>query len=383
MIRFLPILAAAAVAAAPAMADTVKIGFMTTLSGGAGAVGAHMRNGVNLALEHQGGKLGGLEAEVIFVDDQRTPDVAKQLANRLIKSDRVDVIAGVIWSNVLIAIHRQVTRSGTLLISSNAGPSPLAGENCHPNFFSLSWQNDQTAEALGKFMWDSGVTSVYTISPNYQAGKDMVTGLKRHYKGKVVSEVYTKLGQADFQAEFSALRAVRPEATFIFQPGGMGINFVKQWKQAGMDEVSDLYTVFTIDAITLPALKDSALGTFSTLTWSPDLDNPMNARFVADYKAKHGAYPSYYAAQSYDTIMAVDHAIAESGSTDAAAMRAVLARGGIPTTRGPLKMNTNHFPIQEIYLRETVKDGDGVATTRIVGTVFEDHADSYATGCRF
>ena len=382
MKRFLLALAVGILATGPAMADTVKIGFMTTLSGSAGVIGKHMQNGVELALEHKGGKLGGLDAEVVFVDDQRKPDVAKQLANRLIKSDRVDIVAGVIWSNVLMAIQRQVTRSDTLLISSNAGPSTLAGKDCHPNFFNLSWQNDQTPEALGKYMQEAGVKSVYTLSPNYQAGKDMVTGLKRYYKGEIVSEVYTKLGQSDFQAELSALRAARPEATFTFQPGGMAINFIKQWKQAGMDDVSELYTVFSVDAVSLPALKDVALGTFSTQTWSPDLDNAMNNRFVADYKAKHGGYPSFYAAQSYDTIMAVDHAIAESGSTDAAAMGAVLAKGGIPTTRGPLEMNTNHFPIQNVYLRETVKDADGVVTTRIVRTVFEDHADAYAKDCR-
>jgi branched-chain amino acid transport system substrate-binding protein len=363
--------------------DSVKVGYMTTLSGGAGIIGTQMKNAVELALEHKGGKLGGKDAEVIFVDDQRKPDVAKQLANRLIKSDQVDVIAGVIWSNLLMAIHKPVTRADTLLISSNAGPSPLAGEDCHENFFSLSWQNDQTPEAMGKYMQDSGVKSVYLIAPNYQAGKDMLVGFKRQYKGEIVGEVYTKLGQTDFQAELSALRAAAPPATMIFQPGGMGINFVKQWNQAGMDQVSKLHTVFSVDAVSLPALQDSALGTVSTQTWSPDLDNAINKKFVADYKAKYGAYPSYYAAQAYDSIMAIDYAVGQSGSTKAADMRAVLAAGNIPTTRGPLKMNTNHFPIQNIYLREAVKDEDGVVTTKIISTVFTDHADSYAASCKF
>ena len=211
-----------------AMADTIKVGFLTTLSGGAGATGAHMKNAVEIAMDHLDGKLGGHEAEVIIVDDQRKPDVAKQLTNRLIKQDRVDVVAGVIWSNLLQAIHKQVTRSDTLLISANAGPSTVAGEGCHPNFFSMSWQNDQTPEAMGKYMQDAGVNEVYTLSPNYQAGKDMIAGFKRYFKGNVVAEVYTKLGQSDFQAELSAVRAANPEAVFIFQPGGMGVNFIKQ-----------------------------------------------------------------------------------------------------------------------------------------------------------
>jgi branched-chain amino acid transport system substrate-binding protein len=367
---------ATAVAMAPAHAETVKIGYMTTLSGGAGIIGKQMQNAVELALEHKGGKLGGMDAEVIFVDDQRKPDVAKQLANRLVKSDRVDVVAGVIWSNLLMAIHKPVTRA-------DAGPSPIAGEECHENFFSMSWQNDQTPEAMGKHMQDAGIKSVYLMAPNYQAGKDMLSGFKRYYKGEVAGEVYTKLGQSDFQAELSALRAVAPETTMVFQPGGMGINFVKQWKQAGMDGVSKLYQVFTVDGVSLPALKETALGILGTQSWSPDLDNDINKKFVADYKAKFGGYPSFYAAQAYDTILAVDYAIATSGSKDTDKMRAALAKGNIPTTRGVLKMNSNHFPIQNFYLRDTVLDSDGVVTSKVLSTVFADHADSYAASCKF
>ena len=279
---------ATAVAMASAHAETVKIGYMTTLSGKAGIIGKQMQNAVELALEHKGGKLGGMDAEVIFVDDQRKPDVAKQLANRLVKSDRVDVVAGVIWSNLLMAIHKPVTRGGTLLISSNAGPSPVAGEGCHENFFSMSWQNDQTPEAMGKYMQDAGIKSVYLMAPNYQAGKDMMSGFKRYYQGSIAGEVYTKLGQSDFQAELSALRAVGPETTMVFQPGGMGINFVKQWKQADMDSSSKLYQIFSVDGVSIPALKESALGILGTMSWSPDLDNEINKKFVSDYKAKYG-----------------------------------------------------------------------------------------------
>jgi len=364
-------------------AETIKIGYMTTLSGGAGIIGKQMKNAVELAMEHKGGKLGGMDAEVIFVDDQRKPDVAKQLANKLIKSEKVDVIGGIIWSNLMMAIHKQVTRSDTLLISSNAGPSSIAGSGCHKNFVSMSWQNDQTTEAMGEYMNTVGVKSVYAMAPNYQAGKDMISGFKRFYKGEVVREVYTKLGQTDFQAELSALRAAKPPATFIFQPGGMGINFVKQWKQAGMDDVSKLYTVFSVDGISLPALKDTALGTISTQTWSPDLDNAINKKFVADYKSKYGGYPSFYAAQAYDTILAIDHAVGQSGSKDTEKMREVLAAGDIPTTRGSLKMNTNQFPIQNFYLREVVKDSDGVVTSKIIDTVFENHGDAYVQDCKF
>ncbi len=371
------------VGASVAYAETIKVGYMTTLSGGAGIIGKQMKNAVELAMEHKGGKLGGMDAEVIFVDDQRKPDVAKQLANKLIKSEKVDVIGGIIWSNLLMAIHKQVTRSDTLLVGSNAGPSPIAGSACHNNFVSMSWQNDQTPEAMGKYMNAAGVKAVYAMAPNYQAGKDMVAGFKRFYDGEVVGEVYTKLGQTDFQAELSALRASKPPATFIFQPGGMGINFVKQWKQAGMDDVSKLYSVFSVDGVSLPALKETAVGTVSTMSWSPDLDNAINKRFVADYKAKFGGYPSNYAAQAYDTILAIDHAVAKSGSKDAGKMREVLAAGDIPTTRGSLQMNSNQFPKQNFYLREVVKDSDGVFTFNVIDTVFKNHGDAYAQDCKF
>lgn len=379
----IPAMLAGSLIAGPALAETVKVGFMTTLSGSAGVIGKQQENAVNLAMEHTGGKLGGMDAEVIIMDDQRKPDVAKQLANRFLKSDKVDVVAGVIWSNLLVAIHNQVTRSGKLLISANAGPSTVAGEGCHENFFSLSWQNDQTPAAMGKYMQDEGVKSVYLMAPNYQAGKDMLTGFKSTFKGEVVAEVYTQLGQSDFQAELSALRAANPEATMVFQPGGMGVNFVKQWNQANMDSVSKLFSVFTTDSTTLPAIKEAALGSRHTQSWSPDIDTAMNRKFVADYKAKYGGYPSYYASQAYDSIMAIDYAIRKAGSKDTDAMRKVLAAGNIPTTRGLLKMNTNHFPIQDFYLREVVKDGDGVVTVKTVGTVFKDYGDSYAKDCKF
>ena len=365
--------------------DKIKIGYLTTLSGPAGIIGEQMQNAVRLALDHKNHRLGGIPAEVIFADDQFKPDVARQAVTRLLKRDRVDIMAGIIWSNVLLAVEKQITGSGRLLIGSNAGPSQLAGAGCNQNFFSLSWQNDQNAEAMGAYMESIGIDGVYLMAPNYQAGKDMLAGFKRHFTGEIIAEVYTQLGQNDFQAEFSALRAKAPEAVFIFQPGGMGINFVKQWHQGGMDQVSTLYSVFTVDAISLPALRDSALGTRATLTWSPDLDNAINKKFVADYKARHGGYPSFYAAQAYDTMLALDYAIkgaiGEAGGVATADLRAVLARGNIPTTRGVLAMNSNHFPIQNIYLREAVLDDDGVATTKIIDTVFADHADHYVGGC--
>ncbi|MCZ6524044.1 MAG: ABC transporter substrate-binding protein, partial [Alphaproteobacteria bacterium] len=298
--RLIGLACAAAFLAAPALAaEKVKIGFITTLSGPAGIIGKHMKDSFELGLDHVDRKVGGLETEIIYGDDQRKPDVGKQVADKMMKKDRVDFISGIIWSNVMMAIHGPVTRNKTMLIGSNAGPSPIAGKRCSKYFFSTSWQNDQTPEAMGQYLQDKGADNVYIIAPNYQAGKDMLTGFKRYFKGAIVGEVYTKLGQQDYAAEITQLRAAKPEAVFVFLPGGMGIQFVKQYAQAGLRGKLPLYSVYTAGAVTLPAQKESALGMFGTMFWSPDLGNPVNVKFVADFRAKYGYIPSFYGAQSY------------------------------------------------------------------------------------
>lgn len=382
--KLVGLVSALALLATPALAaDTVKVGFIVTLSGPAGIIGKHMKDAFELGLEHVGGKIGGLETEVIFGDDQRKPDVAKQLVDKMIKRDRVQFVTGIIWSNLMMAIHGPVTRSDTFLISSNAGPSPIAGKRCSENFFAVSWQNDQTPEAMGKYLQDKGIDNVYLMAPNYQAGKDMLAGVQRYYKGKVAGQVFTKLGQQDYSAELSTLRAAKPDAVFVFLPGGMGINFVKQYAQAGLKDTIPLYSAFTADAVTLPAQKDAALGVLGTQTWSPDLANPVNKRFVADFRAKYGYIPSFYAAQAYDTVRFLDAAVAKVGNvSDRDALRAAMRTGDFPNTRGSIKFNNNHFPIQNFYMREVVKQDDGSFTTKVQGIVFPAYGDSYAKDCK-
>ena len=381
--RLIGLACAAAFLAAPALAaEKVKIGFITTLSGPAGIIGKHMKDSFELGLDHVDRKVGGLETEIIYGDDQRKPDVGKQIADKMMKKDKVDFISGIIWSNVMMAIHGPVTRNKTMLIGSNAGPSPIAGKRCSKYFFSTSWQNDQTPEAMGQYLQDKGADNVYIIAPNYQAGKDMLTGFKRYFKGTVVGEVYTKLGQQDYAAEITQLRAAKPEAVFVFLPGGMGIQFVKQYAQAGLRGKLPLYSVYTAGAVTLPAQKESALGMFGTMFWSPDLGNPVNVKFVADFRAKYGYIPSFYGAQSYDTVMLIDTAIRAVGGNldDKEALIAAIRKADFPSVRGTFKYNNNHFPIQNFYLREVVKDGDDY-TTKIRGVVFSSHGDAYAKDC--
>ncbi len=373
-----------ALAAGPALAaDPVKIGFITSLSGPAGIIGEHMKNSVELALDHLGRKVGGLDVEVIYGDDQRKPDVGKQLADEMLKKHRVHFVSGIIWSNVMLAVAPTVTQAGTFMIGTNAGPHELAGKMCHELFFTTSWQNDETPEAMGKYMQDQKLTDVYAMAPNYAAGKDMIAGFKRSFKGKIVDEVYTKLGQQDYQAEISQIRAKNPKVVFVFYPGDMGIQFLKQYAQSGLREQIPLYSVYTVDEISLPVVKEAALGNWETRYWSPDLKNDANQRYVADYRKKFGKTPSFYGAQSYDGILLIDSAVraVKGDLSNKEGMIAAMRKADYKSTRGPYTYNVNHFPIQNFYLLRAVKGAGGEEEMQIQKTVFENHKDAYYTEC--
>jgi len=370
--------------AAPAgAAETVKIGFITSLSGPAGIIGKHMKDSVELALDHLGRKVGGLDTEVIYGDDQRKPDVGKQVADEMLKKHRVHFVSGIIWSNVMLAVAPTVTAAGTFMIGTNAGPHELAGKMCHELFFTTSWQNDQTPEAMGKYMQDQGLSDVYLLAPNYAAGKDMLTGFKRYFKGRIVNEVYTKLGQQDYQAEISQLRAANPKAVFVFYPGDMGIQFVRQYAQAGLRGQIPLYSVYTIDEVTLPAIGEAAVGNYETRFWSPDLDVEASRRYVADFRKKYGYTPSYYGAQSYDGIMLMDAAVraVKGDLSNKKGMIAAMRKADFKSIRGRFTYNVNHFPIQNFYLLRAVQGAGGEVEMRIQKTVFENHRDAYSKEC--
>lgn len=374
----------------PAAAESVKIGFVTTLTTPGAVIGEDMMRAVNLAVAHLGGKMAGRDIEVLFEDDAFKPEVGKQKTDKLIKRDDVDFVAGYIWSHVLLASSKTVLDAGKFLISSNAGPSQLAGTACHKNFFSTSWQNDQVAEAMGEVLNQQGVESLYIMAPNYAAGKNMASGVERTFNGEVAGKDLTKWGkdrQLDFSAELAKARASAADGLFIFYPGSAGAAFIKQYQQAGLKDALPLYSVFTVDALSLPKFQEArmqdVLGSKSTMFWAPDLDNAANRRFVRDFKARHGAYPSFYAAQSYDSIMLIDSALRATGGdlNDADALRAAMQRADFDSVRGSYRYGRNHFPIQNFYLREVVADADGDWTTRIVSTVFENHQDSYVGEC--
>ena len=381
---------AAAALAGSLHAAPVKIGFVTTLTTGAAVIGKDMENAVNLAMEHLGGKAGNTPLEVIFADDGFKPEVGKQATDRLVKQDKVDFVAGYIWSHILLASRKSALDNGVFLISSNAGPSQMAGSLCHPDFFSTSWQNDQTPMALGEVLNKKGVKSVYIMAPNYAAGKDMVAGVERSFKGKVLGKDLTKWGadaQLDFSAELAKARESGAEALFVFYPGAAAGAFSKQYHQAGLAKVLPLYSVFTIDGISLPKLQaanfEGVLSSRVTQSWDPTLDNAANKKFVTDFKAKFGTYPSFYAAQSYDSIMLIASAVKATGGNmaDKAAIRKALKAANYESTRGKYTYGNNNIPIQNFYLREVVKDGQGNWTTKVVDTVYTNHQDPFASEC--
>ena len=382
--NLLTLASALALLATPAAADTLKIGMITTLSGPGAGLGIDIRDGFALAVEHAGGKLGGQDTQVIEADDQQKPDVAVGLANRMVERDRVQVVTGVVWSNLALAMLPTLAGGQTFFISPNAGPSQLAGAQCNPYFFNAAYQNDQIHEAVGKHVQDEGFKKVYLMAPNYPAGKDGLAGFKRYYKGEVAGEVYTQVGQLDYAAELAQLKAAAPDAVYVFYPGGMGINFIKQYEQAGLKGAVPLFGPgFSFDQDILAAVGESALGVKNSAQWSPDLDNAANKKFVADFKAKYGRIPSMYAAQGYDTALLIDTAVKAVGGNlkDKDKLRAALASAKLQSLRGEVAFNTNHYPIHNIYLREVVKGANGAVTNKTVATVFTNHADAYVKDC--
>lgn len=371
-------------------ADKVKIGFVTTLTTGAGVIGRDMKDAVDLAVEHIGGEMAGLDVEILYEDDGFKPETGKQKADKLVKADDADFVAGFIWSHVLLASRKSVLDAGKFLISSNAGPSQLAGKLCHENFFSTSWQNDQTPMAMGEVLNRKGVKKLYVMAPNYAAGKNMVAGVERTFTGEVVGKDMTKWGkdaQLDFSAELAKARASGADAIFVFYPGRAGPAFIKQYEQAGLVDQVPLYTVFTVDSISLPLLQKAGLkgvlGSLMTQFWAPDLDFPQNRKFVSGFREKYGRYPSFYAAQSYDTVFFIKSAVeAVNGDLDDMdGMRAAMAAADYPSVRGPYTYGNNHLPIQNFYLRQVVEDEEGNWTTRVVETVYTAHQDTYASEC--
>jgi len=361
----------------------VKIGMVTTLTTKAGYLGEDIRDGFLLAMEQGGGKLGGVDVELMVEDDGRKPGKGREIAERYIKRDKVKIMTGIVFSNVAMAVVPKVVKDDVFYISPNAGPSALAGKGCHKNYFNAAWQNDNLHEVMGQHVNDAGFESAYILAPNYPAGKDALAGFKRFYKGKIAGEVYTKLGQSDYAAELANLRAAKPDAVFFFLPGGMGINFLKQYAQAGLNQSIPVFgPAFSFDARILKAVGDAAVGVLNGSQWNFDLDNAANKAFVAAFKNKYNRMPTLYASQGYDTANLIGSALKATGGDPSKmdAFRSALEKADFDSVRGNFRFGSNHHPVQDIYVREVVKDASGIHN-KTLKKVFSDHADAYAGQC--
>ena len=365
--------------------EPVKIGMITTLSTKAGYLGEEIRDGFQLAIDQEGGKLGGVPVELLVDDDGRKPEKAKQIAERYIKRDGVKIMTGIVFSNVAIAVVPKVVQQDVIYVSANAGPSLLAGKGCHKNYFNVAYQNDNLDEVVGKYVMDAGFKKVYLLAPNYPAGKDHLGGFKRYYTGAIAGEVYTKLGQSDYAAEIAALRAAKPDAVFFFLPGGMGINFLKQYAQTGLNQTTPVFgPAFSFDERLLQAVKDAAIGVKNGSQWSHDLDNPANRQFVAAFKTAFGRTPTLYASQGYDAARLLGSALKQVGGdvSNLDALRAAIRKADFATVRGKFSFSANQHPIQDIYIREVIKDADGSYTNKTLKAVFTDHSNVYIEQCK-
>ena len=368
----------------PAMAqEPIKIGFVGTLSGPTAAVGQEQLDGFRLFLDMNDSKLGGVPIQLLREDSQMKPDVARQVTRSLVERQKVPIITGISFSNEMLAIHDYITDKEVFLIGSNAGPSQIAGKQCSPYQFITSWQGDQAAEAVGQYAQEKDLKNIVVLAPNYQAGKDIVQGFKRYYKEPLADEIYTALTQLDFSAELAQVVAAQPDAVFAFFPGGLGVAFAKQYAQAGLMDKIPLLSTFVTDALSLPAIGDSALGVISGGFWAPDFENAASREFVEAYEAKYNRIPSNYAAQSYDAALLLDSAIAKVNGNvnDKEAFMAALKEADFESVRGDFSFGNNGFPIQSMYVMEVVKDDKGRLNLKTIATPLQNYQDAYHDQC--
>ena len=375
-------LASTAALAQQVQPPPLKIGFVAEMSGPLAGLGKDMYDGFMLVVDRNGGKLGGVPVQILREDSQAKPEVANQVIDKLIEQERAPIIAGFTLSNVLLTVFKKATDSEVFLIGSNAGPSLFAGAQCNPFYFQVGSQNDQGAEVMGRYAAEKGYSRVYTMAPNYQAGKDFTAGFKRAYGKPLLNEVYTQLNQLDFQAELTQVAAANPDAVYVFYPGGSGVQFVRQWRQSGLADKIPLLSSATVDVVNLAALQDAAAGVLNGSNWETSLDNAESKRFIADFEKRYGRPASHFAAQSYDAASLLDAALAKvkGDVSDKKAFMAALKTVQFPTVRGHLRFNHNQTVIQDMYVSQVAKDASGKYTHKVVQT-FPDSQDSYHSQC--
>ncbi|MFJ6324733.1 MULTISPECIES: ABC transporter substrate-binding protein [unclassified Rhizobium] len=375
---------ALALSASVALAEPVKIGMITTLSGPAGYLGQDIRDGFQLAVDKNSGKLGGKEVSLVVEDDGLKPGNAKQIADKMLSDQGIKLFTGIVFANVAFAAVPDILDGDGIYVSANTASASFAGKDCNPNYFVSSWQDDSQGESAGALAQSLGYKKAFLIAPNYQAGKETMVAFKRFYKGEVAGEVYTGLDQTDFAPEIAQIRAAKPDVVYEFEPGGLGIAFMRQYDQAGLlKEIPMVVHPASLDQVIVGAVGNAALGVRVTSHWNDDFDNPVNKEFVAEWKKKFGDRPiTYYAAQGYDAALMMGTGLEKATPDDAADFRKAILGADIPSVRGSFKLGPNQHPIQDWYSLKAEKGTDGKLALKTEGKVLTAHGDVYAANCK-
>jgi len=365
----------------------VKIGLITTLSGPGGYLGADVRDAFQLAIEMEGGKLGGVPVQLVVEDDGFKPGQGKQIADRMMKTDGIKLFTGIIFSNIAGATVPDILDGGGIYVSPNAGPSNFAGKECHKNYYVVSWQNDTLHESAGQNANNLGYKKVFILAPNYQAGKDAIAGFKRFFKGEIAGEIYTRLDQTDYAPEMAQIRAAKPDAVYHFHPGGLGIAFTRQYQQAGLlGTIPMVVAAPSLDANIVKAVGDASIGINGSSHWNTDFDNPANKKFMEAWTKKYGPdrIPTYYAGQGYDTALAIGAALKGSGGnvTDTEKFRQAMLKADFQAVRGKFKFGPNQHPVQDWYAIKVEKGPDGKPMIKTGAKIMTDQGDVYAKDCK-
>ena len=384
-----PLAAMLAVPNVQAADDTIRVGINLVLTTPASIIGKQMKAAFEVAHKHLGGKVAGKKLELIFEDNQFKPAIGRQKTEKLIKKDKVHFLTGFIFSHILNASAPVGLKAGKIVVSANAGHAIFAGKKCHKNFFNAAWENSQTPMAMGKLLNRKGVKKLYVLSLNYAAGKQMVTGVERTFKGEIIGKDLVPTSHKDWSAELAKVRAAKPDGVFVFYPGAWGPAFFTQYAQAGLNKTIPLYNVFSIDGANLPIFQKrkmtSLLGTINTNFWAPDLDNPATKKFVPAFKKHYkGQVPAHYAAQAYDALNLIAAGIraAKGDVSNIDAVRKGMEEADFDSVRGKIKFGKNHFPIQNFYARKVVNKDGKWQLSRVGDPVLKDHAPVNSGNCK-
>lgn len=362
--------------------ERVKIGFTGIMSGPLASLGEELLDGFRLKLSADDGRLAGVPVELILSDDQAKPDLAVQAITKFIDRDKVDLVMVGSLSNVLLAVAPRVFASKTVLLSILPGASRLAGKDCNAYYYNVSFESDGFPETVAKYLNDKGVKRVHFLAPNYQAGKDVLAGLKRVFLG-TIDETFTPLSQLDFSSEISQVKASKPDAVYFFYPGALGIAFLKQWNAAGVHGI-ELTTHNAIDQTMLKAIGDSAIGLKVATQWAEGIDIAANGEFVRAFKQRYGRIPSAYAAQGYDGAQLIEAALKRLSGRGITreSLRQAIGESQFNSVRGNFGFNVNHYPIQDYFMTEVEKDPAGELRFVIKSKIYELHKDAYAAECK-